>query len=104
MANKIKWEDADFKWEQAPTTGTPYTWDEVSLIEEIGTSGLGTETALEALPEEKKKKVIRLVMRRRGIKMYDEAKEVKNITAHAESVEMIIKEVKSTMLVENINV
>ena len=43
-------------------------------------------------------------MRRRGVKMYDESKEVKNITAHVESVEMIIKEVKATMLAENINV
>jgi len=104
MANKIKWEDADFKWEKAPTTGTPYTWDEVILIEGVGASGLGTETALEILPDEKKKKVIKLVMRRRGIKMYDEAKEVKNITAHVESVEMIIKEIKATMLAENVNV
>jgi len=107
MANKIKWEDADFKWELAPTDpdASRYTWDEVILIEEVvGAVGLGTETALEALPDEKKKKVIKLVMRRRGIKMYDEVKEVKNITAHVESVEMIIKEVKATMLAENINV
>ena len=111
MANKIKWEEADFKWDAAPAVGTPFTWDEVVLIEEIaeevavnGAAGLGTEAALEKLPEDKKKKVIKLVMRRRGIKMYDETKEVKNITAHVEQVEMIIKEVKATMLVENINV
>tara|TARA_R110001632_G_scaffold140662_1_gene256669 strand:- start:7717 stop:8088 length:372 start_codon:yes stop_codon:yes gene_type:complete len=123
MANKIKWEGADFKWNLAPPSEdykegfkasvVPYTWDDVALIEElveavdvgeVGTSGLGTETALEALPDEKKKRVIQLVMRRRGIKMYDEVKEVKNITAHVESVEMIIKEVKAKMLVENINV
>ena len=109
MANKIKWEDANFKWELAPTDAdaSRYTWNEVILIEELvagGAAGLGTETALEGLPDEKKKKVIKLVMRRRGIKMYDEAKEVKNITAHVESVEMIIKEVKATMLAENINV
>ena len=116
---KIKWEDADFKWDIAPPSEdykpgfkasvVPYTWDDVALIEEIvevsvGASGTGTETALEKLPEEKKKRVIRLVMKRRGIKMYDESKEVKNITAHAKSIEMIIKEVKATMLVENINV
>ena len=120
MANKIKWEGADFKWNLAPPSEdykegfkasvVPYTWDDVALIEElvevveVGTNGLGTETALEKLPDEKKKRVIQLVMRRRGIKMYDEAKEVKNITAHVESVEMIITEVKAKMLVENINV
>ena len=111
MANKIKWEEANFKWEKSPTSGdvVRYTWDDVRVIEDLievssGAAGLGTETALEALPEEKKKRVIKLVMRRRGVKMYDESKEVKNITAHVESVEMIIKEVKATMLVENINV
>ena len=102
--NKIKWEEADFRFDKAPEKGELYTWDEVELAEAIGASGLGTETALESLPEEKKKRVIKLVMRRRGIKMYDESKEVKNITAHVESVEMIIKEVKATMLAENVNV
>ena len=108
MAEKIKWEEASFKWEKSPTSDSSlrYTWDDVRVIEELatGAAGLGTEKALDTLPEEKKKRVIKLIMRRRGIKMYDEAKEVKNITAHVESVEMIIKEVKAKMLVENVNV
>ena len=43
-------------------------------------------------------------MRRKGIKMYDESKEVQNIEAHVDEVEMIVEEVKAKMLVENINV
>ena len=36
IGDKIKWEDADFKWEKAPTTGTPpYTWNDVRLLEEV---------------------------------------------------------------------
>jgi len=104
--DKIKWEDADFKWELAPTDtdADRYTWDDVLVITElIDTPGM-LKDAITELPEEKKKKLIRLVMRRRGIKMYDESKEVKNITAHAKSVEMIIKEMKATILAENINV
>ena len=43
-------------------------------------------------------------MRRRGIKMYDEIKEVKNFSAHARDIEFIIKEVKARIKMENIDV
>ena len=103
---KIKWEDADFKWELAPTESDAdrYTWDDVTLLEEIADSGKATGDAIKELPEEKKKKLIRLVMRRRGIKMYDESKEVKNIEAHVESIELMVEEVRATIIAENINV
>ena len=37
MATKIKWEDADFKWDLAPTdtSAIRYTWDDVTLVEEL---------------------------------------------------------------------
>ena len=93
---KIKWEDATFKWESA--SGDGFTWDDCVLIQEVaaaievaqGESGL----ALKQLPEEKKKKLIRLIMRRKGIKIYDEYKEVEDIQAKVEDVKIIIKEVK----------
>ena len=62
MATKIKWEEADFKWEKAPASGTPYLWNEVLLIEEIiseNTSGI--EKAVEELEPEKKKRLVHLV-------------------------------------------
>ena len=104
--DKIKWEDADFKWELAPTEedADRYTWNDVTLLEEIMDSGKATGDAISDLSDEKKKKLIRLVMRRRGIKMYDESKEVQNIEAHAKSVELMVEEVKATILAENINV
>ena len=101
MANKIKWNEADFKWDD-----NPHIWNLVIEIIEAVDQGVGggiTEVVT-ALEPEKKKRLIRLVMRRKGIKMYDESKEVQNIEAHVDEVEMIVEEVKAKMLVENINV
>ena len=88
--DEYKWEYANFHWDKA--TGDGYEWDDVVLIKEIWTGN--TYQAVEALPEEKKKKLVRLVMRRRGIKLYDEYKEVSNITASIKDIKLIIKEVK----------
>ena len=101
MANKIKWNEANFKWDD-----NPHLWNLVIEIIEAVDQGVGggiTEVVT-ALEPEKKKRLIRLVMRRKGIKMYDESKEVQNIEAHVDEVEIIVEEVKAKMLVENINV
>jgi len=94
---KIKWEDATFKWEAA--IGDGYTWDDVVLIQEVAEINHGDsgdwQTGLSELSEEKKKKLVRLIMRRKGIKLYDEYKEVSNITARVKDIKVIIKEVKA---------
>ena len=89
--DEYKWEDAKFHWDKA--TGDGYKWDDVVLIKEIWTGD--TSKAVEALPVEKKKKLVRLIMRRKGIKLYDEYKEVSDITARVEDIKVIIKEVKA---------
>ena len=89
--DEYKWEEAEFHWDEA--TGDGYTWDDVVLIKEVWTGD--TYEAVKGLPEEKKKKLVRLIMRRKGIKMYDEYKEVSNITARVEDIKVIIKEVKA---------
>ena len=121
MANKtkIKWKDANIKWDDAKSEQDAYndefgqfefTWNDVVLIEEIIDAVVGegaggsVQSYVEKAEEEKKKRLIRLVMRRRGIKMYDEQKEVKNITAHVKDIEMIVEEVKKSIQFENINV
>jgi hypothetical protein len=91
--DEYKWEDATFEWETA--SGDGYKWDDVVLIKEIWTGD--TYKAVEALPEEKKKKLVRLIMRRKGIKLYDEYKEVKSIQAKVEDIKVIIKEVKAQL-------
>ena len=99
MANKIKWNEANFKWDD-----NPHIWNLVVEIIEAVSAGAGIVDAVDRLEPEKKKRLIRLVMRRKGIKLYDESKEVQNIEAHVDEVEMIVEEVKTKMLVENINV
>tara|TARA_R110000744_G_C19346470_1_gene559936 strand:+ start:117 stop:452 length:336 start_codon:yes stop_codon:yes gene_type:complete len=91
---EYKWETATFDWDTA--TGDGYTWDDVQLIKEIWTGDSGNwEAGLLDLSEKKKKKLVRLVMRRKGIKLYDEHKEVSNITARVSDIKVIIKEVKA---------
>jgi len=47
-----------------------------------------------------KKKIIKLVMWRKGIKIYDEKKEVKNIKNHIEDIKIIAEELKSKIKIE----
>ena len=108
---KIKWEDATFRWDNAKGDSAynkefsrfDYTWEDVVLVEEIIGTG-GDHIDLAGIDKKKKKRLIRLVMRRRGIKMYDETKEVKNFTAYAKDIDFIIKEVKAQIKLENIDV
>ncbi len=107
MANKIKWEKADFKWEKAPTSDIAdrYTWDSVlEIIEELALETGLVEPAVKALEPEKKKKLIRLIMHRKGIKVYDESKEVKEIEVHIDEIKTIIEEAKIRMQIENIQI
>ena len=60
-------------------------------------------TDLEKLEDKKIKRLIHLVMRRRGIKMYDEMKEVKDIVAHADDIKLLINEVRKKATIKNIN-
>lgn len=90
MATKIKWDKADFKWDK-----NPHKWDLVEIIEElISDGGDSIPKKLGELPEEKKKKFIRLIMEYKGIKVFDEKKEVKNIKAYAKDVKLIAEEIK----------
>tara|TARA_Y100000593_G_C4166586_1_gene264759 strand:+ start:110 stop:451 length:342 start_codon:yes stop_codon:yes gene_type:complete len=108
---KIKWKDATFRWDNAIGDDAynkeferfDYTWEDVKLVEEIAVTG-GDHIDLTGLEKDKKKRLIRLIMRRNNIKMYDESKEVKNLTAYAKDIEFIIKEIKAQVKVENIDV
>ena len=99
------WDSANFNWND-----NPYTWDEVGLILDIAdgdgdTSGQGVQKKVQKLEPEKRKKLIHLIMRRKGIKVYDNSKVVNDdIKIDIEDVEMIIKEVKAQIQAENIHV
>jgi hypothetical protein len=97
MATKIKWEDANFLWND-----NPYTWDEVELVAEVVSAG----DSFEKLPEKKKRKFIKLVCKIKGIKVYSNKKPVKeDIKITAEDIKLAAKEVLGIDLtVENIHV
>ncbi len=113
--DKIKWEDADFKWEKAPTDDTAdrYTWDDVKVLEELveliesdGASGDEILWQVDKLDPEKKKRFIKLVCKVKGIETYSGQKTIReDIKITAEDCELVIKEVLGIDLtVENINV
>jgi len=86
----INWEQANFKWND-----NSYIWN--LLLEVSSGGGDAVKQKLGELKEVDKKKFIRLIMRRRGIKMYNERKEVKNIKAYVKDVEMIAEEIKANV-------
>ena len=99
---KIKWNEADILW-----NSNPFTWDEVQLVQEIADQidGDGSVARIvDELPEKKKKKLIHLIMRRKGIKIYDKTKTVKDVDIEVEDVELLIREVKAFVMAENIDV
>ena len=109
--DKIKWEEANFKWDLAPTdTGKArYTWDDVKFLEEIATgvaSGEEILSVVEKLEPEKKKRFIRLVCKVKGIETYSGQKTINDdIEITAEDCKLVVKEVLGIDLtVENIHV
>ena len=115
MANtRIKWEDADFKWNQAPLNQsglgvTPYTWDDVTLLEDVLSQGAsGDEMAwnVNQLDSDKKERFIKLVCKVKGIETYSGQKTIHDdIEVTVEDCNLVIKEVLGIDLtVENIHV
>ena len=90
---KIKWDDADFKWNTAPPSEDykpgfkpstfPYTWDDVSLVEELLKGPPGE--LWDEWDAEKKKRIIKLICKVQG-RTYKETKEIKDIKILAEKV------------------
>jgi hypothetical protein len=113
--DKIKWEEADFKWDLAPTDGTKtrYTWNDVKFLEDIINVGAGSspdmvgiQSAVSDLDPKKKKRFIKLICKVKGIETYSGQKTIRDdINIEAEDIELVIKEVLGIDLtVENIHV
>ena len=102
MATKIKWEKANFKWNE-----NPHIWNLVLEIVEAGGGTVeGALKAVEDLDPEKKKRFIKLVCKVKGIETYSGQKTIRDdIDVSAEDIELVVKEVLGIDLtVENIHV
>ena len=81
-----------------------YTWGDVAFVLSIF-DGIGTgsrrarEKRLQDLDKDKKKRLIRLICRVKGEKVYDEEKEVGDIQLKLDDVDMVINKVVGTMKV-----
>jgi len=95
-----------------PAPKTTYTWGDVSFVMEIADAidGVGTasrrarEARLNQFEQEKKKRLVRLICRVKGEKVYDEEKEMSDTYIKLEDAELVINEVLGKMRVENANV
>ncbi len=83
----------------------PYTWGDVNFVIEIA-DGIGTgsrrarQDRLNKFDDKKKKKLVRLICRIKGEKVYDEEKESGNIEIKLEDAELVINEVLGKIKVE----
>ena len=121
MANWIRWngdvQDGGTVNQSIPTTtdvvwgDNSYTWGDVKFISDIA-DGIGTggrrarQDRLDKLLDkdpEKKKRLIHLICRIDGTKVYDGKKEVKEeVDVKVEKVEMLIKEVLGKVKIKNV--
>tara|TARA_R110000824_G_scaffold120097_1_gene275094 strand:+ start:357 stop:980 length:624 start_codon:yes stop_codon:yes gene_type:complete len=87
----------------------PYTWGDVNFIIEIA-DGIGTgsrrarENRLNKFDDEKKKKLIHLICRVKGKKVYDEKKEIGDVQIKLEDAELVIERVLGKIKVEKVDV
>ena len=85
----IQWQNADFLWND-----NPYKWNEVILVLSVESAG---QAELDALDDKKKKRLIKLIMRLDGVKIYDEFKEPNKGKLTVKNVELLVEDVKATI-------
>ena len=94
MSNKIKWEDANIKWND-----NPYTWDEVALVAEAveaisGPPGEGDDFIHPFFDKdpEKKDKLVKLICKVQG-KTIKKEKEIKDYKITVKDIQLLAEEV-----------
>ena len=90
MAN-IQWNNANFLWND-----NPHLWNLVDeVIDEIESGGRNWRK--KDKDKKKRRQIIRLLMWRKGIEVYDEKKEIKNIELHIDDIKLIAEELKKNV-------
>ena len=76
----------------------PFTWGDVAFTQEI-VDGIGTgsrrarEARLQQLDKDKKKRLIRLICRIKGEKVYDDTTEVGDVKINIDDVELVAENI-----------
>ena len=76
----------------------PFTWGDVAFIQEI-VDGIGSgsrrarEARLQQLDKDKKKRLIRLICRVKGEKVYDDVTEVGDVKINIDDVELVAEHI-----------
>ena len=94
----IKWENANFLWDKAPISGTPYTWDDVQLI--IKAAG-DDYTQWE---DKDKKRLIKLILKLNGKTITEsKRKQIKQYKIKVSDIRLATKEILGIeIMTENI--
>jgi len=93
MATKIKWDEANFKWND-----NPHTWDDVALVIEVinvvGPPGEGDDFIHPIFDKEpeKKKKLVKLICKVQG-KTIKKEKEIKEYKITVKDIQLLAEEV-----------
>ena len=109
-SSKIRWNGTteDDRTTSVIWGNNSYTWGDLALAEELAGAGGSTpdsrirkvDTLLKKDPE-KKKRLIRLICRVKGEKVYDETKEaIGDIDIKIEDVDMVVNEILGKIKVE----
>ena len=111
MATKIKWEDANFLW-----NNNPYLWNEVEIVKKVvpkeGGSAYDVWERVKELTPEEMKKFIQVIIKVKGNQeyssphIYTEKKEIQNdLDVTVEDVKLVAEAVLGLKLqIENIHV
>jgi hypothetical protein len=91
----LTWEQTEYpiQWDN-----NPYTWDEVFVLIEVadaigGGGGYTPHDAYKHLEEKKKKVVIKLIAKVKGVEYNEEKFKQDDIKVTAEDIELVLKEV-----------
>jgi sirohydrochlorin ferrochelatase len=88
----IEWNKANFLWNE-----NSHLWSRVvdEVVEEIVSGGKNWKKRDK--DKKKRREVIKLLMWRKGIKVYDEKKEVENIELHIDDIKLMAEELKKNV-------
>ena len=103
MPTLIKWEDADFKW-----NNNTFTWDEIQLVEEIQEiiqGGGDFDEEIYKYDASKRRKLISLTLKVYGDTITEKKqKEIKQYKIKAEDIRLVVKKVLGVeMIAEDIS-